>query len=62
MKLIQYSNSIILPTYILILRFINSLCVITIRLNTLTDVPYQMTVDGAFVYVIENLRKRSQCI
>ena len=24
-----------------------SLCVITIKLNTLTDVPYQMTVDGA---------------
>ena len=27
-----------------------SLCVITIKLNTLTDVPYQMTVGGAFVY------------
>jgi len=26
-----------------------SLCVITIKLNTLTDVPYQMTVGGAFV-------------
>jgi len=25
--------------------------VITIKLNTLTDVPYQMTVGGAFVYV-----------
>ena len=30
-----------------------SLCVITIKLNTLTDVPYQMTVGGAFVYVCE---------
>jgi len=26
-------------------------CLITIKLNTLTDVPYQMTVGGAFVYV-----------
>ena len=32
-----------------------SLCVITIKLNTLTDVPYLMTVGGAFVYVCENL-------
>ena len=31
-----------------------SLCVITIELNTLlADVPYQMTVGGAFVYVCE---------
>ena len=30
------------------------LCVITIKLNTLTDIPYQMTVGGAFVYVCEN--------
>ena len=33
-----------------------SLCVITIQLNTLTDVPYQMTVGGAFVYVCERDR------
>jgi len=31
-----------------------SLCVITIKLNTLTDVLYQITVGGAFVYVCEN--------
>jgi len=36
-----------------------SLCVITLKLNTLTDVPYQMTVGGTFVYVCENLWKRS---
>jgi len=36
------------------------LCVITIKLNTLTDVAYQMTVGGAFVYVSENLWKRSR--
>jgi len=30
-----------------------SLCVITIQLNTLCDVPYEMTVGGAFVYVCE---------
>ena len=30
-----------------------SLCVITIQLNTLTDVPYQMTVGRVFVYVCE---------
>jgi len=35
-----------------------SSCVITIKLNTLTDVPYQMMVGGAFVYVCENLWKR----
>ena len=29
------------------------LCVITIKLNTLTDVPYQMTVSGAFVHECE---------
>jgi len=34
-------------------------CLITIQLNTLTDVPYQITVGGAFVYVCENLWKRS---
>ena len=33
-----------------------SLCVITIKLNTLTDVPYQMIVGGAFVYVCERGR------
>ena len=32
------------------------LCVITIQLNTLTDVPYEMTVGGAFVYVCERDR------
>jgi len=42
-------------THLLIPRFMKSLCVITIKLNTLTDVPYQMTVCGAFVYVCENL-------
>jgi len=31
-----------------------SLCVITIKLNTLTDVLYQITVGEAFVYVCEN--------
>ena len=41
-----------------ILRFMKKMCVITIQLNTLTDVPYQMTVGGAFVYVCENLWKR----
>ena len=30
-----------------------SLCVVTIKLNTLRDVLYQMTVGGAFVYVCE---------
>ena len=33
-----------------------SLCLITIKLNTLTDVPYQMTVGGAFVYVCKRGR------
>jgi len=33
-----------------------SLCVITIQLNTLTDVPYKMTMGGAFVYVCESDR------
>ena len=31
-------------------------CVITIQLNTLTDVPYQMTVGRVFVYVCERDR------
>jgi len=42
------------------------LCVITIQLNTLTDVPYEMTVGGAFVYVCERDRVKDfvelQCI
>jgi len=33
--------------------------VLTIKLNTLTNVPYQMTMGEAFVYVCENLWKRS---
>ena len=33
-----------------------SSCVITIQLNTLTDVQYEMTVGGAFVYVCERDR------
>ena len=33
------------------------MCVITIQLNTLTDVPYQMTVGGAFVYVCETCER-----
>jgi len=40
---------------IVIPRFLKSLCVINIILNTLTDVPYQLMVGGAFVYVCENL-------
>jgi len=37
---------------LLIPLFMKSLCVIIIKLNTLTDVPYQMTVGGAlFMYV-----------
>ena len=31
-------------------------CLITIKLNTRTDVPYQMTVGGAFVYVCKRGR------
>ena len=31
-------------------------CVTTIKLNTLTDVPYKVTVGGAFVYVCERDR------
>ena len=42
--------------HLLIPRFMKSLCVITIKLNTLTDVPYQMTVSGTFVYVCERDR------
>ena len=33
-----------------------SLCVITIKLNTLTDDPYQMMVGGAIVYACEKGR------
>jgi len=33
-----------------------SLCNLTLKLNTLTDVPYEMTVGGAFVYVCERDR------
>ena len=33
-----------------------SLCLITIKLNTLTDVPYRMKVGGAFVYVCKRGR------
>ena len=50
---LNYSTNI----HLLIPRFMKSLCVVT-KLNTLTDVPYQMTVGGAFVYVCENMWKR----
>ena len=53
---LNYSTNI----HILIPRFMKSLCVITIELNTLTNVPYQMTVGVASVYVCENLVKRSR--
>ena len=44
---LNYSTNVNL----LIPRFMKSLCVISIKLNTLTDVPYQMTVGGAlFTY------------
>jgi len=45
--------------HLLILWYINILCdtCITLKLNTLTDVPYQMTMGGAFVYICENLIK-----
>ena len=42
--------------YIVNANIMKSLCVITIKLSTLTDVPYQMTVSGAFVYVCERGR------
>ena len=48
---LNYSTNVNL----LIQRFMKSVCVLTIKLNTLTDVLYQITVDGAFVYVFENL-------
>ena len=49
---LYYSTNI----HLLIPRFMKSMCVITIKLNTLTDVPYQMTVGVAFVYVCERGR------
>ena len=48
---LNYSTNI----HLLTPRFMKSLCVVTIKLNTVTDVPYQMTVGGAFVYVCENM-------
>jgi len=41
-------------------QFINISGFITIKLNTPTDVPCQMMVGGAFVYMCENLVKRSR--
>ena len=46
--------------HLLIPRFMKSLCVITIQLNTLTDIPYQMTVGGAFVYMYVNICERGR--
>ena len=37
---------------------LNILCVITI--NTQTDVSYQMTLGGAFVYILENQRPEKE--
>ena len=37
-----------------------SLRVITIKLNTLTNVPYQMTVGNLFTYIHVKTRKRGQ--
>ena len=37
-----------------------SLFVITMKLNTLTDVPYQITVGEAFVYVYEKTCERGR--
>ena len=51
---IQFQLNYYTNIYLLIPRLMKSLCVITIKRNTLTDVPYQMTVGGAFVYVCEN--------
>ena len=51
---LNYSTNV----HLLIPRFMKCLCVKTVKLNTLTNVPYQMTVGGAFVYVCENLGKR----
>ena len=41
-----------------LLYCMGSRCVITMKLNTLTDVPYQMKVGGTFVYVCENRSPR----
>ena len=48
---LNYSTNI----HLLIPRFMKSLCVITIELNTLTNVPYQMTVGGALVSVFSSM-------
>ena len=50
---LKYSTNI----HLLIPRFMKSSCVVTIKLNTLTDVPYQMTVGGAFVYVVKTCER-----
>ena len=53
---LQYSNYCLSMEY----TCINIMCVITMKqLNKMTDVSYQMTLGGAFVYVCENLEKRS---
>ena len=49
---LNYSTNI----HLLIPWFMKSVCVITIKLNTLTDIPYEMMVGGAFVYVCERDR------
>ena len=46
----NYSTNI----HLLILRFMKS---ITIKLNTLTDVPYQMTVGGALVTYVKTCER-----
>ena len=33
------------------------LCVITIKLNTLTDAPYKMTVGGAYVSYVKTCER-----
>ena len=48
---LNYSTNI----HLLIPWFMKSSCVITIQLNTLTDVPYKMMVGGVFVYVRETV-------
>ena len=57
---LNYSTNI----HLLIPWFMKSLCVITIHLNTLTDVPYKMTVTGAVFLVDPDDRviMESQCI
>ena len=54
--LIPWFMNYITNIHLLIPWFMKSLCVITIKLNTLTDVPYRMMVGGAFVYVCERGR------